>query len=711
MATQPQFQIDEQPELIKEAMSGTLTGNQSRYDPLVHPDIELSSTDIPKFTKGDKIISNLFKKIDQNELITAPIQAQPETMQFFNKVFENIVETNDVGQLDGQKWETWNGETKNEVTIERDYKGLEVSDKYMAPMDVYVGGPATCFGAALQANSGENAKNILYAHDGCRGTSNWKGSASYHHVHDAIPVYYWPNNHGIYSAYVTAKHHFQRKFNLEGYKKELSTIPQWCKIRWNLGNTLFTKDAWKNIKLFAKNQKEALGDVGLFIEGTQWRKDEDTTAYTTIRHSGMSEKIVEQLKGLEKPVLITNDDRAKCTYVQLGSKQGLAWINSTLKRLDRVGGDAVEFFKNSKEEIESRGYPSDFVVQQLEFTQHGYFPPYAPNALENLVKTKGGKVRDDMRLEKLFVMPSNQDYDDVTVNKAQFRNLTTGQAEIVPVKSISMSLGPSMKSLSVDGKNLLNHTMYASGASTVFMVKVDESKVDESQMLKFRDNIDMKNNHIVRLGERVVKDADSGKTYRIFVLQVTGGGHFPARHAHAEAAINTFKACTCQLFKLDGPDATEGIEYEVVQVRSCARSVGSQNVFRLNLPATNAAMLYGIGGIGITTMAPNALLMRAALTERAKLGNPQLEYKPEEYKNNLSQGQFAQIPYWNKENPFTGRNYARWVDHVNQPKQVAPILYPSAPKLPQFAYSKQYSMASQMARLFSKYKPYVAKLI
>ena len=174
MAAQPKYQ-EEFTEQTPELMEETFTGTQSRYDPLVHPDIQLSSAQIPKFTKGDKIISNLFKKIDKNELITAPLQAQPETMEFFNKVFENIVETNDVGKLDGQKWETWDGKAKNEVTIERDYKGLEISDKYSQPMDVYVGGPATCFGAALQANSGENVKNILYAHDGCRGTSNWKG--------------------------------------------------------------------------------------------------------------------------------------------------------------------------------------------------------------------------------------------------------------------------------------------------------------------------------------------------------------------------------------------------------------------------------------------------------------------------------------------------------------------------------------------------------
>ena len=96
--------------------------------------------------------------------------------------------------------------------------------------------------------------------------------------------------------------------------------------------------------------------------------------------------------------------------------------------------------------------------------------------------------------------------------------------------------------------------MFASGASTVFMVKINESKVTSQQMLKFRDNIDMKNNHIVRLGERrvVVREKDgSSKTLRIFCLQVAGGGHFPAKHVHPEAAINTFKANTCQLFELD----------------------------------------------------------------------------------------------------------------------------------------------------------------
>ena len=67
-----------------------------------------------------------------------------------------------------------------------------------------------------------------------------------------------------------------------------------------------------------------------------------------------------------------------------------------------------------------------------------------------------------------------------------------------------------------------------------------------------------------------------------------------------------------------------------------------------------------------------------------------------------------QTPYWNKENPFAG-NYARGVDHVYKPKKVQP----SSPRLAsnQYSYPKQYSMATQMARAFMKYKPHVSKLL
>ena len=62
-----------------------------------------------------------------------------------------------------------------------------------------------------------------------------------------------------------------------------------------------------------------------------------------------------------------------------------------------------------------------------------------------------------------------------------------------------------------------------------------------------------------------------------------------------------------------GLDNEDGVDWDIVSVRSCARGVTAQNVFRMMAPASNMVMMYGIGGIGMTTMAPNALLMKAVM--------------------------------------------------------------------------------------------------
>ena len=92
------------------------------------------------------------------------------------------------------------------------------------------------------------------------------------------------------------------------------------------------------------------------------------------------------------------------------------------------------------------------------------------------------------------------------------------------------------------------------------------------------------------------------------------------------------------------------------------------------MPASNASMIYAIGGVGMTTMAPNALLMKAALNEREKLSNNQVSAC--EFKQNLENGNFSKIPHckWNH-NPFNGFDYARWVDYVNEPRNVSSMLF------------------------------------
>ena len=103
----------------------------------------------------------------------------------------------------------------------------------------------------------------------------------------------------------------------------------------------------------------------------------------------------------------------------------------------------------------------------------------------------------------------------------------------------------------------------------------------------------------------------------------------------------------------------------------------------------------------MTTMAPNAMLMKAALVERAKLAGvdlyPELVnrnvvsrspnvpgtgyYDLQTYQNNLLTGNFKRtIPHSTMTNPFAGLNYARWIDHVKSPQLVANMLYPKTMK-------------------------------
>lgn len=198
-----------------------------------------------------------------------------DTMKFFEQLFPELVESNCIGQLTKDSFRSW-ASGGNEVLVELDNKP---SSNLQGAKDIYVGGPAALFSATiqvlvtrktvfmtifLQAKSGEDVSDIVYCHDGNRGASNWKGSASYFHVRDAIPVYYWPDNHGAYTLYATMKHWIQRVCGYTGYYKEVAGDANWNKLRLNI--TGLMKEPLTFL-LFAKNQIRALKDVGLHIEG------------------------------------------------------------------------------------------------------------------------------------------------------------------------------------------------------------------------------------------------------------------------------------------------------------------------------------------------------------------------------------------------------------------------------------------------------------
>jgi len=79
-------------------------------------------------------------------------------------------------------------------------------------------------------------------------------------------------------------------------------------------------------------------------------------------------------------------------------------------------------------------------------------------------------------------------------------------------------------------------------------------------------------------------------------------------------------------------------------------------------------MVYGLGGIGMSTMAGNALLMKALMSLRQKVSTGAIGVQ--EYKDSLKNASFASILHWNKPNPFT-QNHAQFIDYANNPKVLA----------------------------------------
>lgn len=80
-------------------------------------------------------------------------------------------------------------------------------------------------------------------------------------------------------------------------------------------------------------------------------------------------------------------------------------------------------------------------------------------------------------------------------------------------------------------------------------------------------------------------------------------------------------------------------------------------------------MVYGLGGIGMRTMAGNALLMKALMSLRQKVSTDAMNNQ--EFRESLRSSNFGNdILHWNKPNPFT-QNYAQFIDHIDNPKFLA----------------------------------------
>ena len=76
--------------------------------------------------------------------------------------------------------------------------------------------------------------------------------------------------------------------------------------------------------------------------------------------------------------------------------------------------------------------------------------------------------------------------------------------------------------------------------------------------------------------------------------------------------------------------------------------------------------IYGIGGLGMTTMTPNAVLMKAVMDARQQLADGKITER--EFSRKLKESDFGMIRSYGA-NPFS-RNYAQFIDNAADPRRV-----------------------------------------
>ena len=123
--------------------------------------------------------------------------------------------------------------------------------------------------------------------------------------------------------------------------------------------------------------------------------------------------------------------------------------------------------------------------------------------------------------------------------------------------------------------------------------------------------------------------------------------------------------------------------------------VTAQNVFRISAPASNMVMIYGLGGLGMTTMGSNALLLKALMDLRQKVSTGAISNQ--EYKTALQTSSFGTIRHWNKPNPFS-QNIAQFVDHTKDTKIIFNKLMPQRRSITPLPFKKSANFLLSLAK-------------
>ena len=170
------------------------------------------------------------------------------------------------------------------------------------------------------------------------------------------------------------------------------------------------------------------------------RAPEDQTARATCKLASVTPVVLNHLAD-EKPLFLESGSCGDATYVMSETSD----VDGIFDNLTNIAGeDLMEHRYCSKEEIERRGYNSDHVKKLAIFPRDGNYSPYLDRELDRIVENGGGEVCDRMALKKILVKPTWEG-DDVRVTRIVWEDTTTGELNYTLVKSLYLSLGPSMR--------------------------------------------------------------------------------------------------------------------------------------------------------------------------------------------------------------------------------------------------------------------------
>jgi hypothetical protein len=218
------------------------------------------------------------------------------------------------------------------------------------------------------------------------------------------------------------------------------------------------------------------------------------------------------------------------------------------------------------------------------------------------------------------------------------------------------------------GNQVLKESMWASGSTSVILIGIklpnqrdNSNSILEDKMELFRKFLDGVNQHFTPISERLIY-LPNNSTYRFFALQMTGGGNFPSRFTKPDVVVNLLHT-TEHLFGLNEYNNDDNnpvdsifedgdIMYDIIQVRGCGRSVSATNSITFAPLANNAVINYALGGIGMTTMFPNAELSLQLLESMEKV-------KKGTVKN------FVSSTVGEVENPLQDIDYSMMIDDPN----------------------------------------------